>query len=62
MVASTGLKSSVYTIHLHGQTYGIYAAVPALALNLVISALLSLIPKKEKEEGATSPPLQPIFR
>jgi SSS family solute:Na+ symporter len=44
MVASTGLKSSVYPIHFHGQTYGIYAAIPALVLNLVIAAALSTVP------------------
>ena len=43
MVASLGLKSSVYPLHLFGQTYAMYAAVPALLLNLAISAILTVI-------------------
>src|SRR5258708_32133301 len=40
MALSLGLKSSVYPLHLPsflGGTYAMYAAVPALALNLVVS-------------------------
>jgi SSS family solute:Na+ symporter len=40
-----GLKSSVYPLHLPwylgGGTYAMYAAVPALILNLVVSVLLT---------------------
>lgn len=43
MVASLGLKSSVYPLHLFGQTYAMYAAVPALLLNLLIAAALTLV-------------------
>jgi SSS family solute:Na+ symporter len=43
MVASMGLKSSVYPLHVFGQTYAIYAAVPALLLNLMVSAGLTLV-------------------
>jgi SSS family solute:Na+ symporter len=43
MVASLGLKSSVYPLHIFGQTYAMYAAVPALLLNLAVSAGLTLI-------------------
>ena len=43
MVASLHLKSSVYPLHLFGQTYAMYAAVPALLLNLAVSAALTLI-------------------
>jgi SSS family solute:Na+ symporter len=42
MVASLGLRSSVYPVHLHGQVYGIYAALPALLLNLLVAGLISL--------------------
>jgi SSS family solute:Na+ symporter len=42
MAASLGLKSSVFPLHLFGQTYPMYAAVPALLLNLVVSALVTL--------------------
>ncbi|HEY5330231.1 MAG TPA: sodium:solute symporter [Acidobacteriaceae bacterium] len=43
MVVSLGLKSSVYPLHILGQTYAMYAAVPALLLNLAVSAGLTLI-------------------
>ena len=43
MVWSLGLKSSVYPLHLFGNTYAMYAAVPALLLNLAVSALLTLV-------------------
>ena len=43
MVASLHLKSSVYPLHIFGQTYAMYAAVPALILNLAVSAVLTLI-------------------
>jgi len=42
MVASLGLKTSVYPLHLFGQTYAMYAAVPALLLNLLIAAVLTV--------------------
>ncbi|HZY61246.1 MAG TPA: sodium:solute symporter [Edaphobacter sp.] len=42
MVISVGMKSSVYPLHLFGQTYAMYAAVPALLLNLLVSAALTL--------------------
>jgi solute:Na+ symporter, SSS family len=43
MAASLGLKSSVYPLHLFGGTYAMYAAVPALLLNLLISTSLTLL-------------------
>jgi SSS family solute:Na+ symporter len=42
MAATLGLKSSVYPLHLFGGTYAMYAAVPALLLNLAVSAALTL--------------------
>jgi SSS family solute:Na+ symporter len=46
MVWSLGLKGSVYPLHLPallgGGTYAMYAAVPALLLNLAVSAVLTL--------------------
>lgn len=51
MAASLALKSSVYPLHLPawlGGTYAMYAAVPALLLNLGISALLTLILRPAK--------------
>jgi solute:Na+ symporter, SSS family len=41
MVASLGLRSSVYPFHFAGHVYSIYAALPALALNMVIAGILS---------------------
>jgi SSS family solute:Na+ symporter len=43
MAISLGLKSSVYPLHVFGQTYAMYAAVPALLLNLAVSAVLTLV-------------------
>jgi SSS family solute:Na+ symporter len=47
MVWSLGLKSSVYPIHmpgaLGGATLGMYAAVPALILNLLIAVTLTIL-------------------
>jgi SSS family solute:Na+ symporter len=43
MTASLGLRSSVYPFHLGGHTYGIYAALPALVLNLGVAGLVSLM-------------------
>jgi len=48
MVASLGLKSSVYSLHLFGETYAMYAAVPALLLNLLLSAILTAVLRKTK--------------
>jgi SSS family solute:Na+ symporter len=41
MVASLGLRSSTYPFHFAGHVYGIYAALPALALNLLLAGILS---------------------
>jgi len=37
------LKSSVYPLHLFGSTYAMYAAVPALVLNLAIATIGTLV-------------------
>ena len=42
MVWSLGLKGSVYPVHLLGQVFAMYAAVPALLLNLTVAAALTL--------------------
>ena len=42
MALSLGLRSSVYPLHLFGSVYPMYAAVPALGLNLAVSAVLTL--------------------
>jgi len=46
MAAELGLKSSVYPLHLAtwlGGTWAMYAAIPALLLNLAVSAIITLI-------------------
>ncbi len=46
MVGSLGLRSSIYPVHLGGHVYGIYAALPALAVNLVVAVMVSLLPAR----------------
>jgi SSS family solute:Na+ symporter len=57
MAAALGLKSSVYPLHLPsllgGGTYAMYAAVPALTLNLVVSVLLTFVFRAVKVEGGS---------
>ena len=45
MVVQLGMKSSTYPLHLFGWTVPCYAAVSALAVNLAVSVLLSLVLK-----------------
>jgi SSS family solute:Na+ symporter len=42
MAVALGLKSSVYPLHIGGGVYPMYAAVPALLVNLVVSTALTL--------------------
>jgi len=58
MVWSMGLKGSVYPLHLGSESYSMYAAVPALLLNLALSVALTVVLRMAKVgEGtdATSP-------
>jgi len=41
MAAALGLKSSVFPLHVAGGVYAMYAAIPALMLNLAVSAALT---------------------
>jgi SSS family solute:Na+ symporter len=43
MAEQLQLKSSVYPLHLFGSTYAMYAAVPALVLNLAIAVVGTLV-------------------
>ena len=52
MAAQNGLKSSVYPLHLFGQTYAMYAALPALALNLLISLAVTLLAQSFNRDSA----------
>jgi SSS family solute:Na+ symporter len=54
MAVALGLKSSVYPLHLPaflGGTYAMYAAVPALLLNLVVSTVLTVVFRAAKVDG-----------
>jgi SSS family solute:Na+ symporter len=53
MAAELGLKSSVYPLHFNGHTYAMYAAVPALVLNLVVSAVLTVVFRLLKVDNGT---------
>lgn len=58
MAWSRDLKSSIFPLHFAGQTYMIYAAVPALALNLLLSAAATVVLnalKLQQGPDATSP-------
>ncbi len=60
MVASLGLRTSVYPLHLFGGVYPMYAAVPALLLNLLTAAVLTALlratdGKGERAGDATDP-------
>jgi len=48
MAVDLALKTSVYPLHLFGHTYAMYAAVPALLLNLAVSTLFTLILRAAK--------------
>jgi len=43
MAAQLALKSSVYPLHIFGGVYAMYAAIPALLLNLAVSSLLTIL-------------------
>jgi SSS family solute:Na+ symporter len=56
MAMALGLKSSVYPLHLPsflGGTYAMYAAVPALVLNLVVSVLLTFVFRAVKVDSGS---------
>jgi SSS family solute:Na+ symporter len=45
MAGSLGLRSSIYPVHFFGHVYGVYAALPALLVNLGVAAVVSLVMK-----------------
>jgi SSS family solute:Na+ symporter len=57
MAWALGLKSSVYPLHLPlflgGGTYAMYAAVPALALNLMVSIVLTVVFRAAKVDAGS---------
>jgi solute:Na+ symporter, SSS family len=42
MALSRNLKSSIFPFHIAGHTYSMYAAIPAVAANLLVSALVTV--------------------
>ena len=42
MAVARELKSSIYPVHIGGHVYPMYAAVPALAANLIVSTLVTV--------------------
>ncbi len=57
MAVAMGLKTSVYPLHLPsflgGGTYAMYAAVPALLLNLAVSVVLTVVFRAAKVNGGS---------
>jgi SSS family solute:Na+ symporter len=53
MAWELGLKSSVYPVHFFGQTYAMYAAVPALISNLLVSAALTIVFRAAKVDDGS---------
>ena len=56
MVASTGMKSSVYALHFGGHTVALYAALPAALVNLVVTGLATLLIGRGAETPETGAP------
>ncbi len=53
MALALGLKGSVYPLHFFGGTHAMYAAVPALVLNLAVSTVLTVVFRAAKvDEGS----------
>jgi solute:Na+ symporter, SSS family len=59
MVLSMQMKTSVVPFHLAGHTYPIYAALPAVAINLLVTAMASVAMGRDAERAAAIPPLPP---
>jgi SSS family solute:Na+ symporter len=53
MAYSLGLKSSVYPLHIGGHVFAMYAAVPALLLNLAVAVALTLVFRVAKVDEGT---------
>jgi SSS family solute:Na+ symporter len=61
MVWSLGLKGSVYPLHVGGGTYAMYAAVPALVLNLAVSVGLTVALRAAKVSAGTDATLPEAY-
>jgi SSS family solute:Na+ symporter len=64
MVVSMGMRTSVFPLHvghvLGGHTFAVYAALPAVLLNLAVTALVSVVMGRDGEsEPEEMPPLPP---
>jgi SSS family solute:Na+ symporter len=62
MVISMGMKTSVVPLHvghvLGGHIFAVYAALPAAVINLVVTALVSMVTGRDRETAAQ--PLAPL--
>jgi SSS family solute:Na+ symporter len=60
MAMATGMKTAVFPLHLFGHTVAMYAALPAVAINLIVTAMVSVAIGRDTElEAAQMPPLPP---
>jgi solute:Na+ symporter, SSS family len=59
MVISMGMKTSVFPLHFAGHTFAVYAALPAAIINLVVTALISAVMRRDAEAEAKMAPLPP---
>lgn len=53
MAASLGLRSSVYPVRLFGSVWPMYAAVPALLLNLAVSAGITVLLRLSRQQASS---------
>jgi SSS family solute:Na+ symporter len=60
MVASTGMKSSVYAMHFGGHTVALYAALPAALVNLMVTGLATLLTGSGSEAPVRETELPPL--
>ena len=60
MVASTGMKSSVYAMHFGDHTVALYAAIPAALVNLVVTGLATLLTGRGSETPLAETALPPL--
>jgi SSS family solute:Na+ symporter len=59
MVISMSMKTSVYPLHFAGHTIAVYAALPAAIINLLVTALVSTLMRRDTEAESNIAPLPP---
>lgn len=59
MVIATEMKTAIFPLHLFGHTFAMYAALPAVVVNFLVTAIVSLaIGRDAQIEAAPVPPLR----